>query len=436
MRNRLVEVDLVEVVAVEVGYAELLAREDHGRTVDRAVNGIADKSLPRILVVVLVVRDGVEQDQALPVGRTTQVEHVAVVVGRGGRLPGEDNVLVEDVEVTVRAVSDSPAVQRLGHEDEAPLVASRHVDDVFPRLRRQALAEVAAQSVDAARIQSVARRCVAIGRCAVAIGSGRPALPKPVGRIFREIPPDTLRDAVESSVRSRGVVVEPIGLTRPVVVVGGVPIDQRGVTAEENIDNVEPFTEVTTVGCGGNVVVEKINVTGSTIRVVALPREDAHFAVVDQIRGAPPRGAGTRHDVVDAGLPELDVPRGVIKSGVGHEIDAGRVGIGHEILERSHRGGAVTRACHVGLDTRAAREGGAHAWFHFPEILLRVGAAQCEGKIDVVVIAGSVPNLGVGRRLRGVAGTDISRALVSTFPSVGMVGLEPNPVDPEILQIA
>ena len=219
VRDGLVEVDLVKVVAVEVGNTEFLSWEDHRRAIDRAVNGVADEGLPGILIVVFVVRDSVEQDKALTVGRAPQVEHVAVVISRGGRLAREDDVFVKNIEVAIRAISDGAAVERLGHEDKAPLVAAGYVDDVFPRLRRDALSEVAAQAVDPARIEGVTRGRIAVGWRAVAIGAGRPALAQPVRRILREILPDTLGDAIESPVPSRGVVVEPIGFTRPVVVV-------------------------------------------------------------------------------------------------------------------------------------------------------------------------------------------------------------------------
>ena len=82
------------------------------------------------------------------------VKNPAVITRRSRRLEGKDNVLVQNIEMPRRTISDRAAIERLSHENEIPFMAARDIDDVFPGLRRKALAEVRAQGVDAFAIES------------------------------------------------------------------------------------------------------------------------------------------------------------------------------------------------------------------------------------------------------------------------------------------
>ena len=96
------------------------------------------------------------------------------------------------------------AIKRFAHEHEIPFARADFVDEIFPRLRRQTLTEVRAQTINA--LAALVR-----GRAVGVAG-----LVEPVEHVVGKISPDVLRDRVEVTIAAAGTVfaadaaVEPI----------------------------------------------------------------------------------------------------------------------------------------------------------------------------------------------------------------------------------
>ena len=69
--------------------------------------------------------------------------------GGGRRLPGEDDVFVQDFNVAVGAIGDGSTVEGFGHEDKAPFMGAGNVNDIFPELRWHPLPEIGPETIDA-----------------------------------------------------------------------------------------------------------------------------------------------------------------------------------------------------------------------------------------------------------------------------------------------
>ena len=310
MGNLLAEVRLVALVAERAGDPELLSGKNKRRSIHRVDDGVAHQGLEGVSVVLLVVRGVVQQDEALAVSAAAAFENAAVVVRGAGAREREHDVFVEDVEVPVRAVGHRAAVERFRHEDEVPLPGARLVDDVFPELRGQALAEVRSESVDA----FVCLR----GQ----VGTGRDArLLEPVERVFGEVFPDVLRDRVEV----RAVEIEEVALAVVVAVILRVKAHERRVVAEEDVAHIAPFSEVPAIGSDRDV--GRARRAGAVVAGLGI---EAGFLVSDFIRGI---SAEQRH--ADGG--NLRVRGGVVERRVEHHFHAFDVRRAHESLECGHR---------------------------------------------------------------------------------------------------
>ena len=157
-------------------------------------------------------------------------------------LPWKNNVLVENVEMPVRAISHRATVERLGHEHKVPLVRTGDIDGVFPELRRHALTKIRTQAVDALRRLQSQR----------AVG-GQPGLLQPVRNIARKVFPHRTRHRIGSSRRAIQITgIDPISLDRNRITTRlrrWKTRHQSRIAAEVNIVHIAPFAEVISVRC-------------------------------------------------------------------------------------------------------------------------------------------------------------------------------------------
>ena len=110
--NRLERIKLHEVrhdfaggrVAVEAERlrdAQFLPVKNHRRTVDRCADAVTHECLERIVIALLVVGRGVHQHESLAVRVAAIVQKRTVIRGVHGGLEIEQNIFVEDVEVSI-----------------------------------------------------------------------------------------------------------------------------------------------------------------------------------------------------------------------------------------------------------------------------------------------------------------------------------------------
>ena len=340
-----------------------------------------DERLIRIAVTLLVVRNVIQQHQPLTVSHAPRFERAAIVArGRGG-LQRENQVLVQDVEMPCGAIRHRAAVQRLRHENKIPFARAGLVDDVFPALRRNALAEIRAQTVDA--FVSLVR-----GRALRAAG-----LVEPVEHAVGEVAPDILRHRIEVTVAAARAVLAADGRVEPIAFVGIISRrtgigNQRGVAAKINIRHVAPFAEVKSVGR-----LRHVAAAGRALVILAAARIEACLAAVDRVRRL-----RVRLEIINPARVQLRVPRRVVERLVQHDADARAVRRRHEVGELLQRRRARVRLAQERVDLEKV--------FH------RIRTAD---------------------RVRLVA---IVRIGLAVLHADGMDRLEPQPVDAEVLRVS
>ena len=368
VRDLLAEVRFVSVKAERARDAVFLTVKNHRRAIDRVAHGVADERLERVVVVFLVVRSRVQEHERLAVTRPALLEDVAVVGRRGRRLQREHDVLVQHIEVPVRAIRHRTAVERLGHENEIPFPGACLVHDVFPALRRKSLAEIRAQSVDAfARL---------IRRCA----NWTAGLVEPEEHVIREVFPHVARHvllrAADGEIDARPVrigVEKLVALVVVIAVVRRVEAHKRRVFAVKNIVGVGEFSEVAAVGRNG----DHARAARAT-RVIAPQRKEARLGVADFVGRL-----RVRREILHALRGQFRVVARVIKRRVEHHVHAGAVGGGDKRLKLLHRRGARVRL--------------AHQRIHLEEIFHRIRAADLERRVRHGIGLASVDSVGMNR---------------------------------------
>ncbi len=230
------EVGLVVVESVGSGDAEFLTHEGHGNPGVGADGRVADKGLPGIQVVFLVMGNIVQKNEVLTVEFATVLDCLAVAAWAGCGLDGEEKVLVQDVEVTARTVGDRTTVERFGHEDEAPFPGPGHVDDVLPHLRGKPLSEIGPQPVDPGPLLDGRRLSV-----------GESGLLEPVRHVGGEVFPGSPGQGGPSLTRvDESVLLVLVGVSFGRVVAP----DEGRILPEVDVLDVVPFAEIVPVGSG------------------------------------------------------------------------------------------------------------------------------------------------------------------------------------------
>ena len=181
--------------------------------------------------------------------------------------------------------------------------------------------------------------------------------------------------------------------------------DEGRVFAEKNIPHIAPLAEIVAIGRGGDLTGRQGRRAVSGRPASAVGRKESRDAVADFVPGLP---TARRAENLHALGPEDHIRRGVVKGKIQHQLDSALIGREGKIPESGHGCGVVGRI----------RRG---------VVQIAVVAAGVEG-IDLPEVADRV------RTTRIVGLVVVGRIGLASFQPLRMEWLEPDPVDPEILQ--
>ena len=318
-----------------------MAVHNHGSTIHRAADGVANEGLPRIGVPSLIVRGVIQKNQALAVRSSSFLKDFSVAIDKVaigvsihcgnscGILEREDDVLVQDVKVAVGTVGDGATVEGFGHVDKAPFVCTGHVDAVLPELGWHPLAEISPKTIDAF-----------VGLIGFGASCREAGLFEPVGNVAGKVFPD---GAGNGSVGTRApaeiVIVHGVSLNGDGAAAGGsigIAGDKRSVATEKDVFHVIPFPKVVPVGSVGHV---RRRVGGNSVLGTSTSggRVEASLTIFDLIRGVPSGSikAGFRKEGKTLSR-NLAVPSGVVEGSIQNNVHSFSVGIGNKSLECGH----------------------------------------------------------------------------------------------------
>ena len=229
--------------------------------------------------------------------------------------------------VTRRPVDDAVAVQRLGHEQEVPLILAGSIDGILPELIGQSLRKVAAQPGNT-------------GLHLLLRGHTRlnPGFLHPKDGVVCKVFPQLLRvrrQRLQPVVLAQ-VALEPLALPFAVETFRDRSLYERIVYAEEEVGRIPPLAEVDAIRSLRHIVVCHADKEGRRLAIAPLlrvPRRTHLGYALAWIDGSAIRTTQIhllRHNA------DLGIPGRVIEGAVQHDADAGIVVGIDKVLKLDH----------------------------------------------------------------------------------------------------